>query len=66
MKIWTARSVCPRKSREFRYVTKDGEVVNSAGAMTGGRYRNKTANILGRKAEITSLDEQIAEKEKSL
>ncbi|MFR4405257.1 MAG: chromosome segregation protein SMC [Anaerovoracaceae bacterium] len=54
-----------KKSREFRYVTKDGEVVNSAGAMTGGRYRNKTANILGRKAEITSLDEQIAEKRKA-
>lgn len=49
-------------NREYRYVTKDGEVVNSAGAMTGGRYRNKTANILGRKAEIRSLEKQISTK----
>ena len=45
---------------EFRFVTLDGEVINARGAITGGRYRNKTANILDRKAEIDSLRQEIA------
>lgn len=45
---------------EFRFVTLDGEVINARGAITGGRYRNKTANILDRKAEIDSLRHEIA------
>lgn len=48
-----------KKSRGSRVVTLDGEIINSAGAITGGRYRNKTADILERKAEIRSLQEQI-------
>ena len=48
-----------KKSRGTRVVTLDGEIINSAGAITGGRYRNKTADILERKAEIRSLQEQI-------
>lgn len=45
---------------DFRFVTLDGEVINARGAITGGRYKNKTANILDRKAEIVSLREEIA------
>lgn len=45
---------------EFRFVTLDGEVINARGAITGGRYRNKTANILDRKAEIDLLRQEIA------
>lgn len=44
---------------EFRFVTLDGEVINARGAITGGRYKNKTANILDRKAEIESLKQKI-------
>ena len=44
---------------EFRFVTLDGEVINARGAITGGKYRNKTANILDRKAEIESLRKKI-------
>lgn len=40
---------------EFRFVTLDGDVINARGAITGGRYKNKTANILDRKAEIEAL-----------
>jgi chromosome segregation protein len=44
----------------LRYVTTEGEVINAAGAMTGGAFRNKTANLLERRAEIGRLAEEIA------
>ena len=43
----------------FRIVTLEGEVINSAGAITGGRYANKSANLLDRKKEISTLTETI-------
>jgi chromosome segregation protein len=43
-----------------RIVTKDGEVINPAGALTGGAYRNKTANLLERKNEIEALRQETA------
>ena len=43
----------------FRIVTLDGEVINSSGAITGGRYSNKSANLLDRKKEISTLTETI-------
>lgn len=45
-----------------RFVTLEGEVINAGGAITGGRYKHKTANILDRKAEILSMEKNIAEK----
>lgn len=47
-----------KNGRGFRFVTLEGEVINSGGAITGGRYRNRTANILDRKAEIVSLEKE--------
>jgi chromosome segregation protein len=44
----------------LRYVTPEGEVINAAGAMTGGAFRNKTANLLERRAEIGKLAREIA------
>ncbi|MDR0357023.1 MAG: chromosome segregation protein SMC [Clostridiales Family XIII bacterium] len=53
--------VMNKDNREgFRFVTLDGEIVNPAGALTGGMYRNKTANLLERKSEIAVLTESIA------
>ncbi|MDO4486922.1 MAG: chromosome segregation protein SMC [Bacillota bacterium] len=49
-------------SNGFRFVTLEGEVINAGGAITGGKYRNKTANILDRKAEITALKNEIDNK----
>lgn len=43
----------------FRIVTLDGEVINSSGAITGGRYSNKSANLLDRKKEISTLNDTI-------
>lgn len=43
----------------IRFVTLDGEVITGSGAITGGRYKNKTANLLERKGEIQKLDKEI-------
>ena len=48
----------------FRIVTLDGEVINSYGAITGGKFANRTANLLDRKKEIAELSNRIAELEK--
>lgn len=45
----------------FRIVTVEGEVINSYGAITGGKFANKSANLLDRKKEIGELSSQIDE-----
>ena len=51
-----------KKASGVRFVTLEGEVINAGGAITGGKYKNKTANILDRKAEITALYKDIETK----
>ncbi len=43
-----------------RFVTLDGEIVNASGAITGGKYKNATANLLERKGEVAKLAEKIS------
>lgn len=43
----------------IRIVTLDGEVIASGGAITGGKYKNKTANFIERKKEIIELENKI-------
>ncbi|MCQ2550642.1 MAG: chromosome segregation protein SMC [Clostridia bacterium] len=50
----------------FRLVTLDGEIINVSGAITGGKYKNNTANLLERKAEVVKLTENIASLEKEI
>ena len=50
----------------FRIVTLEGEVINSSGAITGGRFANKSANLLDRKKEISALTETINGYEKKI
>lgn len=50
----------------FRIVTLDGEVINASGAITGGRYKNKTANLLERKKEIETLHAEIEAQRREL
>lgn len=45
--------------KSFRIVTLDGEVLNAAGAVTGGRYKNNRANLLERKSDIGALQNDI-------
>ncbi|HKK95925.1 MAG TPA: chromosome segregation protein SMC [Anaerovoracaceae bacterium] len=42
-----------------RFVTLDGEVVNASGAITGGKYKNKSSNLIERKSEILKLEKTI-------
>lgn len=48
-----------KKAAGLRFVTLEGEIINAGGAITGGRYKNRTANLLGRKGEITELNEKL-------
>ena len=43
----------------LRFVTLDGEIINTSGAITGGKYKNATANLLERKQEIFRLEDQL-------
>ena len=43
----------------IRFVSLEGDVVNASGAITGGRFKNKTMNILSRRTEITALTAEI-------
>ena len=47
------------KKAPLRFVTVEGEIVNAGGAITGGKYKNKTANLLERKSEIAKLEEHV-------
>ena len=42
-----------------RFVTPEGEIINASGAITGGKYKNSTANLLARKTEINTLENEI-------
>lgn len=45
----------------LRFVTLEGEIINSGGAITGGRYKNRSGNLLSRKNEIEALTEKISQ-----
>ena len=49
----------------YKAVTLDGEVINAAGAITGGSLKSTVGNILSRKAELDQLaiDIEVAAKE---
>jgi chromosome segregation protein len=53
----------------LRFVTLEGEIINANGAITGGKYKNNTANLLERRAEIGrlegSLQQVVAEAKKA-
>ena len=50
-----------RSERRFpRLVTLDGEVVSSAGAVTGGRTKHDRGGLLGRSAEIDELENAVS------
>ena len=49
----------------IRFVTTDGEIINASGAITGGKYKNATANLLARKSEINQLEQEIEELKRS-
>ena len=54
-----AINVSKKNKYSFRIITKDGDVINPSGAMTGGSVSKKTVNILGREKEIEKLKKEI-------
>jgi len=61
-----ALSMSRNNDGPFRFVTLEGEVINAAGAITGGSFKNNTANILSRKAEKEALTVELDEIRRSL
>ena len=55
-----AIAISAKNDTGWRIVTKEGEVISPAGALTGGAYKNKTANLLERRNEIDTLKAEIA------
>lgn len=55
----TAIALSKEAGSGIRMVTLDGEIINASGAITGGRYKNKTANLLERKGEIAKLAQEM-------
>lgn len=55
-----AVAISKKRVGGFRIVTLEGEIISSSGSITGGKYANKTANLLDRKKEIDNLSESIA------
>lgn len=55
----TAIKLAKQNGYSFRIVTKDGDLINPSGAITGGSVAKKTVNILGRGKEIEKLEKEI-------
>ena len=55
-----------RNSGPLRFVTLEGEVINAAGAITGGSLKNNTGSILTRKAEKDRLSGDLKRVQKAL
>lgn len=55
----TAIKVAKQNAYTFRIVTKEGDLINPSGAITGGSVVKKTVNILGRGKEIEKLEKEI-------
>lgn len=62
----SAMAAFRKNARGMKFVTLEGETINAGGALTGGKYRNKTANILERKAEIEELKGKIKQTQKKI
>jgi chromosome segregation protein len=62
----TAIELSKKAGGSIRFVTVEGEIVNASGAITGGKYKNATANLLERKGEISRLAGEISKIEQKL
>lgn len=49
-----------KKSKGLRFVTLSGEIINPTGSISGGRYKNKTASLIERRAEIAKLENELS------
>lgn len=61
-----ANRIAARLQYRYRIVTREGDVVNAGGSMTGGSLNKKNANLLGRKRQLEQLDADIKATDKQL
>ena len=54
-----ANKIAAKLKYKHKIVTLDGDVIMSGGAMVGGKSKNEDSGVLGRKAEIKSLEEAL-------
>ena len=64
--IDNAIAISKQNAGPYKLVTVEGEVINAAGAITGGSLKNNTANILSRRAEKDDIEKSLKETEKEL
>ena len=55
----TAIAIAKHNNYTFRIVTKEGDILNASGAMSGGSVAKRSVPILGRGREIKKLEEEI-------
>lgn len=60
----TASRMIKIKNLKYKVITLQGDVLVPGGAITGGSFRSKISNILGRKRRIVELSESIETLEK--
>jgi chromosome segregation protein len=60
-----ANRIASRLQYRYRVVTRDGDVVNAGGSMTGGSMQKKSASLLGRQRQLDELEKEITVAEKA-
>ncbi|MFC5471956.1 chromosome segregation protein SMC [Cohnella suwonensis] len=60
-----ANRIASRLQYRYRVVTRDGDVVNAGGSMTGGGVAKKSSSLLGRQRQLEELDREIASAEEA-
>ncbi|QJD83428.1 chromosome segregation protein SMC [Cohnella herbarum] len=58
-----ANRIASRLQYRFRVVTRDGDIVNAGGSMTGGSLQKKSSSLLGRQRQLEELEREIKEAE---
>ncbi|QMV40206.1 chromosome segregation protein SMC [Cohnella cholangitidis] len=58
-----ANRIASKLQYRFRVVTRDGDIVNAGGSMTGGSLQKKSSSLLGRQRQLEELDREIKDAE---
>lgn len=58
-KLSNALLLSKKAQGNLRFVTREGEIINTGGAITGGAYISNTVGLLERKSEATRLEETL-------
>jgi chromosome segregation protein len=54
------------KNTELRYVTINGEIVNNNQAISGGQKRDPKTSLIGRKGQITTIEQTLSELKRTI